>query len=133
VPDLLLIIITFYALLRGSRPGFVYGFLCGLLEDLYLGRFIGTNALSKGVVAFIIGKLEVNVFKDNIMVGFIGVISATVVNFIIMTLLFLVTVPDMVINHNVLINMGGQIIYNGLLSLPLYIWYYKVARKYIVK
>ncbi|NLB18796.1 MAG: rod shape-determining protein MreD [Syntrophomonadaceae bacterium] len=133
IPDLILIFITFYALFHGSRPGFMYGFLCGLFEDLYLGRFIGANALSKALVAFIIGKLEVNVFKDNLMVGFIGVILATVINFIIMTVLFLVTTPDMVFNQAILINLGGQLIYNGLLSLPLYIWYYRVARKYIVK
>ncbi len=132
-PDLILIFVVFFALINGSRNGFGYGFLCGLLEDLYLGRFIGMNAISKALTAFVIGKLEVNVFKDNILVGFGGVVLATVFNSIVMLLLALISMPQMVIDKSILYDLSGQLVYNGLLSIPFYVWYYKAARSGFLK
>lgn len=129
VPDLVLIFVTFYALLNGKRAGFEYGFLCGLFEDLYLGRFIGMNALAKGLTGYLVGKLEVNVFKDNILVGFGGVIFSTVLNSILMLLLAQLGHPNLVIDKSFLINLSGQVVYNGLLSIPFYVWYYKISKK----
>lgn len=127
-PDLLLIFVVFYAIIYGSRKGFSYGFLCGLLEDLYVGRFIGMNALSKGLTAYVIGKLEVNVFKDNLLVGFGGVVLATVFNSILMLLIALLSMPHLVLDKSMLLDLSGQLVYNGLLSIPFYIWYYRSAR-----
>jgi len=133
VPDLILIFVVFFAIINGSRTGFGYGFLCGLFEDLYLGRFIGMNALAKGLSAYLIGKLEVNVFKDNLMVGFGGVLLATVFNSILMLLLALITMPDLAIDKFILLDLSGQLVYNGLLSIPFYIWYYRAARNGLLK
>ncbi|MGE5544206.1 MAG: rod shape-determining protein MreD [Bacillota bacterium] len=127
-PDLMLIFVVFYAIIYGSRKGFSYGFLCGLFEDLYVGRFIGMNALSKGLTAYLIGKLEVNVFKDNLLVGFGGVVLATVFNSIVMLLIAILSMPHLVLDKSMLLDLSGQLVYNGLLSVPFYIWYYKSAR-----
>lgn len=133
VPDLVLIIVTFYALLNGRKAGFSYGFVCGLFEDLYLGRFIGMNALAKGLTGYVVGKLEVNVFKDNILVGFGGVIFSTVLNSTLMLLLAQIGHPHLVIDRSFLINLSGQVVYNGLLSIPFYVWYYRISKSDSIK
>ncbi|MGE5396737.1 MAG: rod shape-determining protein MreD [Chitinophagales bacterium] len=127
VPDLVLIFVTFYSIWNGPKAGFAYGFLTGLLEDLYMGRLIGMNALAKGFTAYLVGFLGESVFKENILVGFGGTVAATVLNAIFMFFLALVSTPDIVINKSVMINMIGEIVYNGLLSIPFYVWYYKTA------
>ena len=77
-PDLVLVFVTFFALFNTAKKGSGYAFFCGLLEDLYMGRFIGLNALSKGLTAYIVGKVQGNVFKENIFVGVLGVLVAMI-------------------------------------------------------
>lgn len=129
VPDLVLIFAVFFAVVNGSKSGAVYGFLCGLFEDLYLGRFIGMNALALGITCYIIGRLRANVFQENVLVGFGSVVLATVINAILMMLLgwlnFTPNRPDIYF----FLNLSGQIAYNGILSVPIYIWYYKAAQR----
>ena len=57
----------------GRGLGTIYGLLCGSLEDLYLGRFIGVNALSKAFTAYLVGHFQDRVFKENILVALIAV------------------------------------------------------------
>jgi rod shape-determining protein MreD len=133
IPDLILVFVTFYAILNGSTRGFSYGFLCGLFEDLYVGRFVGMSAISKGLTALVIGKLEVNVFKDNIFVGFGGVVLASVLNSILMLLLAMVTGKSLMLDKSTLFKLGEQLIYNGLLSIPLYVWYYRSSKSGLLK
>jgi rod shape-determining protein MreD len=67
-PDLPLIIVAFNAIFDGPRKGAYTGVGIGLLEDLYIGRFIGMNALIKGVVGFISGRLTQGAFRENMWV-----------------------------------------------------------------
>ena len=106
---------------------------CGLLEDLYFGRFIGMNVLSKGLTAFVIGKFEDNVFKDNFLVGFAGVVMATFLNFLLMLVIGLISMPHLVMDGYMLVDLSGQLFYNGLLSIPFYIWYYRSARSGLLR
>lgn len=124
VPDLVLIFVTFFALINGAKKGTLYGFLCGLLEDLVVGRTIGMNALAKGVTAYILGKLQGNVFKENLLVGVLGVLVATGVNFLCMFLLSLLVLPVFHVDNRLALGVLYQIIYNIILTVPLYLWYY---------
>lgn len=75
-PDLLLVIVVLSAVLKGKRTGAAVGFAYGFLEDLIIGKYIGSQALTKMVTGYIIGHLERKVFPDNIfipvVVGFAG-------------------------------------------------------------
>lgn len=128
MPDLLLIIVTFFALINEKDKAPVYGFFCGLLEDLYLGRFIGMNALAKCLTGFAVSKWRGNVFRENVIVGMITVMLATVFNSIIIGLLNLIRIYSFNWDAGLLLMIAIQLIYNGVLSGPLYIWYYHSSR-----
>ncbi len=128
LPDIVLVTVACYAILNGARKGAAYGFLCGLLEDLYLGRFIGINALAKGLTAYIIGSLQGNVFRENILVGVLGVVIATLINSGFLFVLNLLNMElfhfDTIIFHALLY----QNIYNVLIAVPVYVWFYHSSR-----
>jgi len=124
VPDLVLIFVAFFALINGAEKGTVYGFLCGLLEDLVWGRFIGINALAKALTAYILGKLQGNVFKENLLVGVVAVLVATCINAFCMFLMNLAVLPEFHLDMGLLMGIVYQIIYNVILTVPLYLWYY---------
>ena len=133
VPDMILIMVIFYAIFNGATKGTVYGAVCGLLEDLYLGRFIGSNAVSKGVTAYIIGRLQGNVFKENILVGVIGVIGGTLVNSFIILLLSIISSGSIKFTKFIVWGIGWELVYNLIITIPLYIWYYRSSRRGLLR
>lgn len=56
-PDLPLIVVVLLALRRGPEFGCLAGFAAGLLQDAAGGGLIGIQALTKGLVGFVIGAL----------------------------------------------------------------------------
>lgn len=133
VPDLVLVFVIFYALLHDARAAASYGFFCGLLEDLLLGRFIGMNALAKGITAYIIGILQGNVFKENLAVGVLSVLIGTVLNLVFLVIISLFTTVVFKINQGVLITLFYQALFHMLLAVPLYVWYYNSSRYGLLK
>ncbi|HZK44148.1 MAG TPA: rod shape-determining protein MreD [Syntrophomonadaceae bacterium] len=133
LPDLILIFVVFLALLNKPRNAFFYGFLCGLLEDLYIGSFIGINALAKGATAYLISRLGRNVFKDNILIGIITVMFGTIINGVFLVLLSLISYNVFHLDINILPNMLYQSIYNILLATPIYAWYYHSTKDGVLR
>jgi len=123
IPDVVLILVIFYALFNGARKGTIYGVFFGLLEDLYVGRFIGVNAIGKGITAYVIGRLQGNVFKENPVVGLIGVVGGTLLNSSVLLIIYLIRTKGF--DESILLGTLFQIIYNTLISIPMYVWYYR--------
>lgn len=79
-PDFVLIMVVYFAIFRGSTQGGLMGAALGLMEDLMTGRFIGVNALCKGVLGYIAGVSRKNLYKNNFFVPIVAVLAATVLN-----------------------------------------------------
>lgn len=133
VPDAVLVLVIFYAIFNGAHQGTIYGVICGLLEDLYLGRFIGMNAISKGITAFVIGRLQGNVFKENILVGVLGVIGGTLLNAVLLFILSLISFEVFNVDKSIFLNLIYQGLYNTLIGIPLYIWYYRSSTRGLLR
>jgi rod shape-determining protein MreD len=128
LPDLVLVFVIFYALLNDAPKAARYGFFCGFLEDLLLGRFIGMNALAKGLTAYAIGILQGSVFKENLAVGILSVLIGTVLNFLFLFILSLASAVMIDLDQQVFITLFYHAIFNLLLATPLYVWYYNSSR-----
>lgn len=79
VPDLILIMVISYGLLRGPDEGLFFGLAAGLFLDLVAGGIIGIQTLSKSIAGFSAGLLEKNIFKDNLLVPVLAVLIGTIV------------------------------------------------------
>lgn len=55
VPDLILILLVFYAVRNGQIYGTILGFVYGFLFDLITGSLLGSAMLSKTIAGFIAG------------------------------------------------------------------------------
>lgn len=76
-PDIVLILVVFFALFNGHVKGGFLGVVFGLMEDLMTGRFIGLNAICKGLTGFIIGLLSERLYKNNFFIPVVTVFVAT--------------------------------------------------------
>ena len=110
-PDFVLILVVFFAIFRGSVQGGLMGVALGLLEYLMTGRFIGINAICKGLLGYLVGVSERNLYKNNFFVPIAAILAATFLNTVFYYLfsvligghvglekLILSTIPDAVYN-----------------------------------
>lgn len=75
-PDLVMLLVLFYAVQQGPRKGLLFGLIAGLLQDLFAAKFIGLNALIKAVIGLSAGLLEKRVYKENVFVpAFLSIFS----------------------------------------------------------
>ncbi len=75
VPNLIIITIVSFALLRGRIDGAIAGAILGLLQDIYFGNVIGFYAGLYMYLGFFTGFLYNNFYKDSLLVP-IGIFAA---------------------------------------------------------
>lgn len=82
-PDIILVMVVSIAVVRGPRQGGIVGFSLGLLEDFYLGRFIGMNSICKGLTGLFAGWVTIGAFSENLLVPIISTFLGTIFNGIV--------------------------------------------------
>lgn len=76
-PDLMLTVIVLWSLLRGAGEGVIWGFIGGVLLDLFAGSPFGLSILSLMLVSYLSGIGEVNIFRANLLLPGAAIVGAT--------------------------------------------------------
>jgi rod shape-determining protein MreD len=90
-PNLMLMVVVSWSLLRGADQGLVWAFAGGLLVDLLSGSPLGAGTLALMAVAFLAGIGEVNVFRTHIALPLAAVLLSTLLYGLLMLLALQVT------------------------------------------
>ncbi|MCD6289702.1 MAG: rod shape-determining protein MreD [Anaerolineae bacterium] len=75
-PDLVLLAVVSWTLLRGLGEGLAWAFVGGLWIDLLSGGPFGLSALTLVLVAFLVSFLEANLFREHIVLVMLIIIGA---------------------------------------------------------
>lgn len=130
IPDLVLILVVCFALLKGATEGAIVGFFCGLLEDIFLGQALGINAVSKMLIGFLVGLTEEKVFKENPWVSVVALMVATfldnLLNFIFYKIFY--NFPNLGFTAFNMV-LWPSAVYNAFLALFVYISMYSWLNK----
>ncbi|GAI02568.1 unnamed protein product [marine sediment metagenome] len=88
-PDLLLIVVVVFSLLKGAKEGIISGFASGLLQDIFSTGLLGINALAKTVIGFFCGIIKEKIFYEHILfiIPLITFIASFIQNILILLLL----------------------------------------------
>ncbi len=81
-PDLFVIVITLFSVAYGAESGFLTGFFCGLVQDIFVGPFY-FHSVTRSLLGFLMGTFKESVFGTEEGVAFTAVAVATVTNFIL--------------------------------------------------
>ena len=84
-PDLLLLLVTSFALLEGVKYGTLMALGAGLLKGLSSGTFFGVDAFSYIIIAVIVGRYYNQVFREANFLPLIAAIGVTTLNYMIYT------------------------------------------------
>jgi len=88
-PDLLMLLTIYIAMHHRLSTGVFWGLGAGLLEDLYLGRYIGMNTLTLAVVAFLGYWFAQRWYRENYILTTFLVFLVTAVGQILLAFLSL--------------------------------------------
>lgn len=79
MPNLFVIFILFIGLYSNKTLGPIYGVICGLFLDFFIGKKLGITAIMLGIVGIIGVAFDKNFSKDNKLTLIVMVIIATLV------------------------------------------------------
>lgn len=74
-PNLLMIVVCSYALLRGKKEGMLAGFFLGILVDLFFGYYevVGINAFLYLMIGYIVGIFHEVLYLQDILIPIVTV------------------------------------------------------------
>ena len=78
-PDLTLLVVVSWSLLRGIREGMIWGFIAGLAVDLFSGAPFGAATFSLLAVSFLSGLGQATVVRARFVLPLIAVFAATII------------------------------------------------------
>ena len=89
-PNLLIIVVSAFGLMRGKKEGLIIGFFCGLLIDIFFGFYLGVYALLYMYIGYINGVFQKRFYPDELRLPMVMIgASDLVYNLVIYCVMFL--------------------------------------------
>ncbi|MFH1061774.1 MAG: rod shape-determining protein MreD [Candidatus Omnitrophota bacterium] len=115
-PDFVILLVIFFALYKGAKPGMFYGLVLGLFVDALSGGIIGVNSFVFGCIGFICGLLKervyINHFLTKFLVGFSACLFYSIVYYILAVQFF--QLPSFFANLDIVL---GTIVYTSICNI----------------
>lgn len=127
-PNVNLMIIVSFALLRGSKEGTMIGFFAGLLTDIVFSTSRGYLAVAGACIGYFCGKFTKDFYRENLILPFLLTLISTTIYGFVLSLPFLLRGK---INYIYFIRniIFPEIIYTILLSIIVYQIVYLINEK----
>ncbi|SDB30503.1 MULTISPECIES: rod shape-determining protein MreD [unclassified Butyrivibrio] len=120
VPNLMIILTSSYAFMRGDKSGMVVGMFCGLLVDIFFGTYLGFYALIYMYIGFIIGKFNKIFFPENILLPLALIVSSDFLfGFICYVLLFMFRNKFNITYYTINVILP-EVVYTALVAVFIY-------------
>jgi rod shape-determining protein MreD len=120
MPDLMLLVVVSWSLLRGTREGVLWALGGGLLLDLMSGGPFGVAVVALFLSSAIIGMGELNVVRDSLWLPLVASILATVTYDVAYWTILQVVGRSFYTVHELLQVLGPSLVVNALVMYPTY-------------
>lgn len=128
-PNLMLVFLVCFALLRGNVEGAVVGFFTGLVQDIVSGKVMGFYSLLGLYLGVTVGSLNRRLYRENVFVALFFTFTSTVV-YEFLVYFFAVFLPG---DRNILFALKSKIlpeaVYNSIISILVFIIVLLIHRK----
>jgi len=119
-PDLLLVVVVALALLRGSIPGAVLGFVGGVVVDLVTLGTLGVTSLILTLAGFWAGRYGETTGRDRRFAPVMAVGTITVLAGTFGYVLYYLLDEDVVAGHALVTALAPAFVLNVVLALPVH-------------
>jgi rod shape-determining protein MreD len=120
MPDLMLLFVVSWSLLRGTKEGLLWAMGGGLMLDLMSGGPFGVASASLVLSSVIIGMGELNVVRGTFWLPLVASLLATAIYNVVYWAILQVTGRFFYTVHGVLQLMGPSVMLNAVAMYPTY-------------
>lgn len=128
-PNLLIIVVASFGLMRGRKEGMYIGFFSGLLIDIFCGFYLGIYALLYMYVGYLTGLFQKRFYPEDLKLPLL-IISASdlISNLIIYVILFLTRSRYDFVYYfgNIIV---PELVYTTIIAIVLYLLLLKMNQK----
>ena len=135
-PDFTLMIVVSYGILKGRNYGAYIGLAAGFLLDVMFGEVFGIYALAYMITGYVSGMFNEKVFKDSVLPAIIFNVMAVC---LLQTIVYLFSYLTNSLGYFglppiefLLVRLLPLVVYNGILSGPIYKLIYKLEKNDLV-
>ena len=119
-PNTALIIVTSYALLRGSKEGAIAGVATGFLMDVFFSSMIGFYSLLYLAVGYLFGRSQRNFYRENYILPVIFCTVSTVLFQAVLYITGFLFRGEGNILYFLFSVLLPEIVYTAVITVPLY-------------
>lgn len=128
-PNIVLVIVILYALIRGNHEGSIIGFLSGFIMDVISGKVFGLHSLLFMYICILVGTFNKRFFKDNY---FVAILFVSVFTFLYQSVFYFLnffiwgkTNVGFVYSNIIF----PEVIYNSIIAIPIYAIVVKINKR----
>ncbi|MEW6724790.1 MAG: rod shape-determining protein MreD [Bacillota bacterium] len=115
-PDLVVLLVTVLGVVFGSSFGLGAGIVSGLVADIFFGRYIGIHALSLGILGYLAGLAEHQVYREQSLVQVTTAMVATAFHQLVFMILLIAVGPRLPLGAAIGRTIIPVALYNGVLG-----------------
>ncbi|MCR5758161.1 MAG: rod shape-determining protein MreD [Selenomonas sp.] len=132
-PNLMLLVTTSYAFLKGMEKGTLMGFCTGLLTDLSTGTFFGVHTFTYLLMGNLCGRFANRVYKEQFFLPVFASLGITALTYFILALLMVLLGYRFNPISNVQVTLLPMLIYQLAFAYPVHYLTYQLDKKLSVK
>ena len=121
-PDLAMLVLILLVSDSGEVESVIYGFFIGFLQDVYSPEFLGANAFTMSLMAFLLNLSKERLTVENFSVKAIVSFFACIAHDVIFLLLYTKFDSSIMINLFVKESLLGAVYTSVLLVLTVMVW-----------
>ena len=119
-PNTALIIVTSYALLRGSKEGAVMGGFTGLMMDIFFSKMIGFYTLLYLGIGLLFGRSQKNFYRENYILPIIFCAVSTVMYQAVLYIVGFVFRGEGNLLYFLFSVLGPELVYTAIVTILVY-------------
>lgn len=128
-PNLLIIVVASFGLMRGKTEGMFIGFFSGLLIDIFCGFYLGIYALLYMYVGFLTGLFQKRFYPEDIKLPLLIISSSDLITNIIIYLILFLTRGRYDFGYYLGNVIVPELIFTTIITIFLYLLLLKINQK----
>ena len=128
-PNLLIIVVASFGLMRGKTEGMYIGFFSGLLIDIFFGFYLGVYALLYMYVGYVTGLFQKRYYPEDIKLPLLIISASDLVSNLLVYLILFLTRSRYDFGYyfgNVIL---PELVYTTIITIFLYLLLLKINQK----
>ena len=128
-PNLMIIVVASFGLMRGKAEGMYIGFFSGLVIDIFCGFYLGIYALLYMYVGYVTGLFQKRFYPEDIKLPLLLISGSDVISNVIIYLLLFLTRSRYDFKYYFLNIIVPEFVYTMVITIFFYLLLLKINQK----